>query len=351
MHCDSQFLSSKNYLFKVADPSEGSPAFSRDPSQRNSPQLATSGISLTSSSTSSTTGSDAQPSPTHPPPSETPIQPPPSPPKPTIRVGIVGTGTICEVVVTGLCLENAGDLVITISPRNAARAAALAAKFPDQVRIGKDNQDVVDSSDIVCIAVVPTLAEEVLAALEFRADHTVVGFMSTTRLDVIRKHAAPATKVLRAVPMPPFARRVGAIPMHPPDEAVAALFSRAGTTVEVATEDEVITLMSVTGMMAPFYASLSAAQKWAAKQGVEETASSRFVGALFHSLADNCKAQGNGFDHIVAESQTPGGLNEQALRELKASGVYTLLEAEMDVILARVQGKPRPEQIGPPREQ
>lgn len=105
-------------------------------------------------------------------------------------------GTISEAVVTGLCLENAGDLAITVSPRNAERAAALAAKFPKQVRIGKDNQDVVDSSDIVCIGVVPKLAEEVLAALSFRADQTVVGFMSTTKLDVIKKHAAPATKVL-----------------------------------------------------------------------------------------------------------------------------------------------------------
>ena len=54
---------------------------------------------------------------------------------PTIRIGVVGTGAICEVVVTGLCLENAGDLAITVSPRNAARAAALAAKYPDQVKL------------------------------------------------------------------------------------------------------------------------------------------------------------------------------------------------------------------------
>jgi hypothetical protein len=57
--------------------------------------------------------------------------------------------------------------------------------------------------------------------------------MSTTKLETIQKHAVPATRVLRAVPMPPFAHRRGAIPMHPPDAAVSALFSRAVTTVEV----------------------------------------------------------------------------------------------------------------------
>jgi hypothetical protein len=42
-----------------------------------------------------------------------------------------------------------------------------------------------------------------------------------------------------------------------------------------------------------------AQRRWVAKQGVEETASSRFVGALFHSLTDNCKAEDHGFDHIL----------------------------------------------------
>jgi pyrroline-5-carboxylate reductase len=42
------------------------------------------------------------------------------------------------------------------------------------VKIGKDNQDVVDCSDIVCIGVLPKLAEEVLAAINFRADQVCV---------------------------------------------------------------------------------------------------------------------------------------------------------------------------------
>ena len=44
--------------------------------------------------------------------------------------------------------------------------------------------------------------------------------------------------------------------------------------------------------------------RWAAQQGVDERAASRFVGAMFHSLADNCKAQDNGFDHTHARIHT-----------------------------------------------
>lgn len=83
-----------------------------------------------------------------------------------IRIGFVGTGTITTAVVTGLCgAEDASDLQITVSPRNQEKAAALLAQFPAQVSIGKDNQEVLDRSDIVCIAVTPVQAPQTLSAL------------------------------------------------------------------------------------------------------------------------------------------------------------------------------------------
>ena len=83
-----------------------------------------------------------------------------------IRIGFVGTGTITTAVVSGLCgAEDSCDLQITISPRNQERAAALHASYPDQVSVAKDNQEVLDRSDIVCIAVTPAQAPQALSAL------------------------------------------------------------------------------------------------------------------------------------------------------------------------------------------
>lgn len=48
-------------------------------------------------------------------------------------------------------------------------ASRLADKFPI-VRVGADNQDVVDSADIVFLAIRPQIAEEVITELRFRAD-------------------------------------------------------------------------------------------------------------------------------------------------------------------------------------
>jgi hypothetical protein len=93
-----------------------------------------------------------------------------------IRIGFVGTGTITTAVVTGLCgAEDASDLQITVSPRNQEKAAALRALYPAQVTIGKDNQEVLDRSDIVCIAVTPAQAPQTLSALRCAASPRFYG--------------------------------------------------------------------------------------------------------------------------------------------------------------------------------
>ena len=83
-----------------------------------------------------------------------------------IKIGFVGTGTITVAVVTGLCsAEDAADLQITVSPRNQENAAGLCSRFPLQVTIARDNQEVLDNSDIVCIAIIPAQAQDVLSGL------------------------------------------------------------------------------------------------------------------------------------------------------------------------------------------
>ncbi len=80
-------------------------------------------------------------------------------------IGFIGTGTITEAVVSGLCTLAEPPARIMVSPRNAARAQSLSERF-QQVTVAPDNQSVVDSSDVVCIAICPGIANDVLEALE-----------------------------------------------------------------------------------------------------------------------------------------------------------------------------------------
>ena len=99
---------------------------------------------------------------------------------PALRLGCVGVGTINSALVRGLCTSNGRPLQFLVGPRNAAKAAALAAEFPALVRQAECNQAVLDGSDVVLLAT-PGGADslrEVCAELRFRSDHRVISLVA-----------------------------------------------------------------------------------------------------------------------------------------------------------------------------
>ena len=59
----------------------------------------------------------------------------------------------------------------------------------------------------------------------------------------------------------------------------------------------------------------------------------QYFGAVAHAVSS-----GIGLDALV-EEQTPGGLNEQALRELDENGVLKVYDQVMDSVHKRIRGK------------
>lgn len=63
-----------------------------------------------------------------------------------------------SAVATGLCTASKFEdrpSKVLLSPRNHAKSAALADKFPGLVEVAASNQAVVDRSDIVLLGVLP----------------------------------------------------------------------------------------------------------------------------------------------------------------------------------------------------
>ena len=70
------------------------------------------------------------------------------------KMGFIGIGTINSACIRGL-LKSDVTLRVTIGPRNAAKAEALRAEYPDRVDVAASNEEVVASSDLVFVATPP----------------------------------------------------------------------------------------------------------------------------------------------------------------------------------------------------
>jgi pyrroline-5-carboxylate reductase len=255
------------------------------------------------------------------------------------RVGFIGVGTIAEALITGMCADGEQRATFLLSPRNAAIAKRLAERFSSVVVAG-DNQAVIDGSDIIFLAIRPQVAADVLGTLKFRREQRIVSLIATFGVARLRTLVAPATTIARATPLPAVARRLGPLTLYPPVPEIAKLLEGLGQLFQLQNESDLDAYWAVTGLMGSYLGLLDEIAGWLGRQNLEETQVFPFVAAMFEALAVTAaERSGNGFDRLVVEHSTPGGLNEQAYRELKAAGWTRLISQTLDLLHARILGR------------
>lgn len=253
-----------------------------------------------------------------------------------MKLGFVGAGAITAAIVTGLSSVFDDQRAIRLSPRNVNIASDLATRFP-RVSVASSNQDVLDSSEVVLLAVRPQVASKVLSELRFRSDHHVISVISGFSLASTSALVSPATKVTRAVPLPSVAKRQGPTAIYPPNRLVADLFDRLGTTIEVETENEFDAFCAATATIASYFAFADAIASWLARNGVPEPKAQEYVSRIFRGLANAAVDEPEGkFTSRGEEHSTRGGINEQVLTHLVEHDVFESLSQALDAVLRRI---------------
>lgn len=255
-----------------------------------------------------------------------------------MTLGFIGTGALASAIVTGLKSTGDDTRAVLLSPRNAENSTDLAARYPD-VCVARDNQAVLDGSDMVMLAVRPQIAREVLRGLRFRSDHHVVSLIATMSRDEIVPLVAPAARVTKALPMPMISHRLGATIIFPPDPDLAAFFGRLGKAIEVETAHEFDALSVVTATYATYFRYLDTIHDWLERHDVSSAKAHDYIATLFKALAHAPQvAPAAAFMDLAKEYATRGGLNEQVLNELETRGVFASFAESLDNVHRRVSG-------------
>ena len=247
--------------------------------------------------------------------------------------GFIGTGAITEAIVVGLSEQVSEAPPVALSPRNAGVAADLAARFPN-VTVCSSNADVVDAADVVVLAVRPQDAVAALSALPFRPTQTVISVMAGLSIDAVSRLVAPATRVVRAIPLPEVARRSGMVPVHPFDGDAKALFERVGQVVFPPTEAALDAHSAVTAVVAGHLDYLDSVSGWLADQGVPPAEARRYVATIFRELSAGLDGE-IPFAEMADRYATAGGINEQ-MRLLTSAEVRGIMRQALSQVLTRI---------------
>ena len=253
-----------------------------------------------------------------------------------MKLGFIGTGKIASSVITGICKSKIKFNKILVSARNKTVAQNLNKKFK-KVTIAKDNQQIVDKCNWVFLSVTPSVGEKIIKNLKFKSNQTIISFISTITLAQLKKDIKVRAQIVRAIPLPPISLKKGPVPICPPNRKVKEFFNHLGTTVEIKNEKSSINFWSTSGMMAPFYELLRVMTDWLVKRGVKRDNAQKYITSLFLALSEDAVVNSKlNLKHLVKESQTPKGLNEQGVRELTKAKFYKSIEKTLNSIHKRL---------------
>ena len=251
-----------------------------------------------------------------------------------MKIGFLGTGHITSSVIEGIFKSKLKIKKIYISPRNRLISKKLSRKFK-KIAVSKNNQQLINRSNWLFLAVTPKVGHKILEKLNFRSNQKIVSFISTINLEKLKKYTKNK-KVTRVIPMPFIGIKKGPIIICPKDKKVKKFFDKLGKTIEIKNEKISKNFWTTSSFMAPFYQMMLTTSDWLVKKGVSRKSAEDYTREFFLALSeDSLNKNKLSLKQLVSESQTPGGINAQALKELKKKKFYKIQQKVLNSILKR----------------
>ena len=250
-------------------------------------------------------------------------------------LGFIGTGKISSSIIYGIFKSKLKIKKIYISSRNTNIAKKLNKKFRS-ITVLKDNQEIIDKSSVIFLGITPNVGNKILPKLKFSKNKKVISLISTINLKKLKKFIK-VEDMIRVIPLPPIEIKRGPIIICPPSKFAKNIFKHLGKVLEIRNEKLSYKFWSTASLMAAYYEILNTSSKWLIKKGINKKFADTYIAELFLALSqDAFNKSSQGYKKLVADSQTPKGLNMQVLNELKKGKFFTKFTKALESVNKRV---------------
>lgn len=253
-----------------------------------------------------------------------------------MRIGVIGVGVIASAVVKGLERKYGDKAAFFLSPRNAEKSARLRDAYAN-VRVMESNQAVIDQSDIVILSVLPKIAEEVVSSLRFSPTQHIVSLISEPRIAALSEWTGGCATVTRVIPLEFIEHHAGPVLLYPDTPVVHDLLDGLGEVVVPESEDAFLTLQSLSSLMGGFFYLADSIVAWTEKQKVKPDVAAPYLFAMFKALSEQGLETPPDDVARLWKAMTPGGLNEDAIRNINNAGGFALWTSALDKVMERIR--------------
>jgi len=237
-------------------------------------------------------------------------------------------------IVAGSGLHSDAPIHIVLSPRNAERAASLAARFGAVV--AASNQAVAGAADLVILSTRPGDAVAAIADVTFRPEQTVVSVAASLPLGVLQPRVAPATAV-RAMPISCAAINRSPTLLYPDHPQARALFHLLGHVHALPDESSFISASAISAFYGWVVALLDETVAWTTGAGVPPQTARSLVLETVRGAAEVALARPDqDLAAILGTLATPGGITGHGLHVLHQRQGLTAWTQALQAVLDRL---------------
>ena len=243
-----------------------------------------------------------------------------------MKIGFIGIGVIGTAMVHGFCMDNGTGHEIYLSPRSKANSELLSEKYLNVKRM-KTNQEVVDNSECIVLALNPSIGEETVKSLDFNRTKRIINLMADAKLDDLKDWIGKDIPITQVIPMPCIESRTGPIVIYPKDNEVAKLLGDLGEVIQVEETQQMRALQAITALPATYYTMLYKVADWGKKYNLTKEVTSTYTTSLFAAISVLAKEQNGDIKKLIDE-MTEGGLNVMVMKHVQnTNGVDLWIEA------------------------
>ena len=251
-----------------------------------------------------------------------------------MNIGFLGSGHITSSIIEGIFKSKLKINKIFISPRNKSISKKLSKRFK-KVIVSNNNQQVIDRSSWVFLAVTPNVGNKILKRLSFNKSKKVISLISTININRLKK-ITKNRNISRVIPLPFIGMRKGPIIICPNDNKLKNFFKHLGKVIELTSENKSKSFWATSSFMASFYNLLNETSSWLVSKGIKRNEAENYTRELFLALSEDAVNKNKiSLKQLVLESQTPGGTNAFVLKELKKKKFYKVQQKVLNSIFKK----------------
>ena len=251
-----------------------------------------------------------------------------------MNIGFLGSGHITSSIIEGIFKSKLKIKKIFISPRNKSISKKLSKRFK-KVIVSNNNQQVIDRSSWVFLAVTPNVGNKILKRLNFNKSKKVISLISTININRLKK-ITKNRNISRVIPLPFIGMRKGPIIICPKDNKLKNFFKHLGKVIELTSENKSKSFWATSSFMASFYNLLNETSSWLVSKGIKRNEAENYTRELFLALSEDAVNKNKiSLKQLVLESQPPGGTNAFVLKELKKKKFYKVQQKVLNSIFKK----------------